>query len=101
MRRIALVPLVLVAWLSTPGVAAASAAGDALRHRDVFVAPRGPASAADDTRLTDAAPPLRQQGSPTQFAVPAERPAQGPSAAPPALRRAIGVPGAPPGAAPG
>src|SRR5207237_10259769 len=93
MRRIALVPLVLVAWLSTPGVAAASAAGDALRHRDVFVAPGGPASAADDTRLTDAATSLRQQGSPTKFAVLAERPAEGSSAAARALRREIGFDG--------
>jgi hypothetical protein len=92
MRRVALV-LVLAGWLSMPGVARASPAGDALRHGDVFAAPGSPASAADASRLEQAAASLRRSGSPTKFAVLAARPAEGSPAAARALRGEIGFNG--------
>jgi len=92
MRRTAAV-LAFVAWLLMPGLAAASAAGDGLRGRDVYAALGGPASAADVARLEQAASSLRRKGSPTKFAVLAARPAEGSPAAARALRREIGFDG--------
>jgi uncharacterized membrane protein YgcG len=93
MRRTAIVVLALVAWLSVPGLAAASEAGDVLRHRDAYAAPGSPASPADVTRLEDAAASLRRRGAPTRFAVFAARPAEGSPAAARALRQEIGFDG--------
>ena len=93
MRRTTIVVLALVAWLSVPGFAAASQAGDVLRHGDVYAAPGSPASASGVTGLQDAASSLRRSGFPTKFAVLAARPAEGSPAAARALRQEIGFDG--------